>query len=114
MAIKAECQATRLVTETKQPYKFQLLYKPGKSNPAHSLSRHVSDIVQKSSREQRLAESIINYVSSTSAPKPGPIDVIRQHTSQDATLNQTLIQKYLTDVTCLRMSYQPVQIMTCY
>ena len=48
-----------------QPYKFELCFKPGKNNPADYLSRHVSDSVKQSSREQRLAESIINYVSST-------------------------------------------------
>ena len=73
-----------------QPYKFELCFKPGKNYPADYLSRHVSDSVKQSSREQRLAESIINYVSSTSAPKPVPIEVIRQHTTQDATLQAVM------------------------
>ena len=73
-----------------QPYKFELCYKPGKNNPADYLSRHTSDSGTQSSREQRLAESIINYVSSTSAPKPVPVEVIRQHTTQDATLQAVM------------------------
>ena len=36
------------------------------------------------------AESIINYVSSTSVPKPVPIEVIQQHTTQDVTLQAVM------------------------
>ena len=100
-----------------QTYKFELCFKSGKNNPADYLSRHVSDSIEQSSHAQRLAESIINYVLSTSAPKPVPIDVIRQHTTQDATLqavmkvftlvistyteiNPVLTGRYLANVLC--------------
>ena len=75
-----------------QPYTFNLIYKPGKSNPADYLSRHlpVGGKTLESSREQRLAESIVNYISVTSMPKPLPVEDVRSATLADETLQAVM------------------------
>ena len=74
-----------------QPYTFELIFRPGKSNPADYLSRHLSSAKPKlSSREQRLAESMVNYISATSAPKPLPLNDIREATLADDTLQAVM------------------------
>ena len=74
-----------------QPYTFELLYMPGSSNPADYLSRHVNHTKQPAnSREQKFAEHLVNYLSTTSAPKPLPLYEIQKATCEDATLQAVM------------------------
>lgn len=76
-----------------QPYCFELVFRPGKENPADYLSRHThtEESRQKSSsREQRLAERIVCYVATNAAPKPLPIEKIKEATLDDPTLQAVM------------------------
>jgi hypothetical protein len=100
-----------------QPYTFDLIYKPGKSNPADYLSRHVpATATPESSREQRLAESIVSYVSMHAAPKPLPLEEIQSATLADDTLQA--VMSSLRDGKWYRHKMRPgvdhLTFTTCY
>ena len=72
-----------------QPYDFELVYKPGSSNPADYLSRHVRDKLLHS-KEEEFAESYVSYISSTSVPKSMSLEDIKLATQNDPTLRAVI------------------------
>ena len=69
-----------------QPYQLTLKYRRGSENPADYLSRHPSKHTTKASRQQKVAEEYINYLTTTSAPKALRIQDIEEETRKDPTL----------------------------
>lgn len=72
-------------------FKFQLLYKPGNVNPADYMSRHVPMQSRQSSREQELAEQMVQYISITSCPKPISLEEVKMATKEDKTLQTVML-----------------------
>ena len=68
-----------------QPYKMEVIYKPGKDNPADYLSRHpIAGTV--SSREEKAAEEFVRFVTDTNTPAAITTEDIQRATTSDSTL----------------------------
>jgi hypothetical protein len=63
-----------------QPYLFDIIHRPGTSNPADYLSRHINGNTPKSTKEEALAERVINYICDSSIPKPIKPDELEKAT----------------------------------
>ena len=72
-----------------QPYDATVLYQAGADNPADYLSRHPT-YSGPSSREEKIAEEYINYISATSVPKAMSLESVRAETLRDCTLQAVL------------------------
>ena len=69
-----------------QPYNFTVMYRAGKDNPADYMSRHTSITTQQSSREAKVAEEYINFVTTNAVPKALSVDEIKSATKGDSSL----------------------------
>lgn len=69
-----------------QPYQLTVRYRKGEGNPADYLSRHPSKQPTTASREQKIAEEYVNYITMTSTPKALTVHEIEEATKVDATL----------------------------
>ena len=65
-----------------QQHDFQVIYKKGNDNPADFLSRHPQPKVPKCS----IAEEYMNFMTVNAAEAAIPLEVIKEHTSNDSTL----------------------------
>lgn len=74
-----------------QPYNATVVYRPGSDNPADFLSRHPCQQTRQTSREEKVAEEFIDYISINSVPKAMSIEQVRCATMADATL-QAVVQ----------------------
>ena len=63
-----------------QPYTFNVVYKPGATNPADYLSRRP---IQLNRKQQHLTEEYVNFIASNSIPKPMTMDEIITATNLD-------------------------------
>jgi len=78
------------------PYRFRVIHRPGKSNPADYLSRHTGDTPSTDyDRSARVAEEYINMMTDCSVPKTMGLDEIREATRADPTLQQ--LQRMIHD-----------------
>lgn len=73
-----------------QEYTYILEYQPGKQNPADYLSRHPLPCTRQSTREEKMAEEHINFISEHATPKTILLGDIKAETLKDETL-QTCI-----------------------
>ena len=78
-----------------QPYNATVIYRPGSDNPADFLSRHPYKGANRTSREEKVAEEFVNYVTTNSVPKAMAIEHVRRETLVDPTL-QAVIQALRT------------------
>ena len=69
-----------------QPYDATVKYRAGADNPADYLSRHPTRSIIQSSREDKIAEEYINYISTNCVPKAMSIESVRDATRSDVTL----------------------------
>ena len=77
-----------------QPYDVAIEYRPGHDNPADYMSRHPAKQNILSSREEKMAEDYVNFISQTSLPKAVTIEEVQSATAEDSTLQAviTMIQ----------------------
>ena len=87
-----------------QPYHFNVIYKPGATNPADYLSRHPAS--PRMSHQDRMAEEYVNFIERHTAPRAMPLDEIATATRTDKTLS--------TLVTCLRTNKWSTDILTSF
>ncbi|CAB4001194.1 Hypothetical predicted protein [Paramuricea clavata] len=87
-----------------QPYHFNVIYKPGATNPADYLSRHPAS--PRMSHPDRMAEEYVNFIERHTAPRAMPLDEIATATRADKTLS--------TLVTCLRTNKWSTDILTSF
>lgn len=78
-----------------QPYDATVVYRPGSDNPADFLSRHPCNGVRTSSREQKIAEEFVSYITANLVPKAMSVERVRRETLTDPTL-QAVIQSLIT------------------
>jgi transposase InsO family protein len=69
-----------------QPYDATVKYRAGADNPADYLSRHPTHSDMQSSREEKIAEEYVNYISTNCIPKAMSIESVRHATRTDITL----------------------------
>ena len=77
-----------------QPYDVAIEYRPGHDNPADYMSRHPAKQNILSSREEKMAEDYVNFISQTSLLKAVTIEEVQSATTEDGTLQAviTMIQ----------------------
>ena len=73
-----------------QPYNATVIYRPGSDNPADFLSRHPHKDANRASREEKVAEEFVNYVTINSVPKAMAIEHVRRETLVDPTLQAVM------------------------
>ena len=70
-------------------YKYTVIYKPGKNNPADFMSRH--PVGKPSKMDKRInAEDYVHLVNKYSVPKTMNLDTIQEATQNDATLQAVI------------------------
>ena len=70
-------------------YKYKVIYKPGKNNPADFMSRH--PVGKPSKMDKRInAEDYVHLVTKYSVPKTMNLDTIQEATQNDATLQAVI------------------------
>ena len=69
-----------------QPYQIKVHYRKGDGNPADYLSRHPSKQSIAASREEKIAEDYVNYITIASTPKALTVQEIEEATKADVTL----------------------------
>ena len=73
-----------------QPYDVTIEYRPGHDNPADYMSRHPTKQNILSSREEKIAEDYVNFISQTSLPKAVTIEEVQSATTEDSTLQAVI------------------------
>jgi transposase InsO family protein len=74
-----------------QAYDLVIKYRPGSTNPADYMSRHPTQEVVKSRREQKVAEEYVNFTANNATPRALSLEDIQYATAADQTL-QVAIQ----------------------
>ena len=74
-----------------QPYKVQIVYRPGSGNPADYMSGHLPRSRLKSSHKRQMADHYVNLVTLVATPSALNEEQVRKCTSDDPTL-QAVIQ----------------------
>ena len=74
-----------------QPYQVTVIYKNGEDNPADYMSRHPEKFTKLNSRQERIAEEFVDYISQTSTPKALKLEDIAKATLQDPTLQAVMV-----------------------
>jgi len=69
-----------------QPYQVTVKYRRGDINPADYLSRHPTKHAAETSRQQKVAEEYVSYLTANSTPKALKTQDIEAATQSDATL----------------------------
>ena len=72
-----------------QGYNMNIIFKPGKDNPADYMSRHPAQ-QQACSREEKIAEEYIQYLTDNSIPKAMSLQQVQEETRKDNTLQAVL------------------------
>ena len=76
-----------------QPYNLEIIYRPGKDNPADYMSRHPERDLTRATHHHRLsqqAETYINFIMAAAVPKAMTLEEIQTYTSKNATLQKVL------------------------
>ena len=73
-----------------QPYQVTVAYKKGEDSPADYMSRHPEKLTTPTSRQERVAEEFVDYISNTSTPKALKLEDIATATLQDPTLQAVM------------------------
>ena len=74
-----------------QSYDLTIIFRPGKDNPADYMSRHPATKDVRSSREEKIAEEYVEFISQTSVPSAITLEEVRAATTKDKVL-QTIIK----------------------
>ena len=74
-----------------QPYQVTVVYKNGEDNPADYMSRHPEKSTKSNSRQERIAEEFVDYISQTSTLKALKLEDIAKTTLQDLTLQAVMV-----------------------
>ena len=82
-----------------QPYNALIEYRPGHDNAADYMSRHPSKQNILSSREEKMAEDYVQFISQSSLPNALTIEEVQLATEQDSTL-QVVIKMIQTGKWC--------------
>ena len=69
-----------------QPYQVTVAYRRGEDNPADYMSRHPTKQQVSTSRQEKVAEEFVDYITQTSTPKALKIQDIEEATKRDPTL----------------------------
>ena len=69
-----------------QPYQVTVVYEQGEGNPADYMSRHPEKSTLSSSRQQRVAEEFVDYITHAAKPNALKLEDIAQATMKDPTL----------------------------
>ena len=69
-----------------QPYQLTVIYRPGDGNPADYMSRPPAKHSPTHSRQEKIAEEFVDYITSTSTPKALQLQNVAAVTKQDPTL----------------------------
>ena len=70
------------------PYRFRVIHRPGKDNPADYLPRHTGATPTDHDRSAQVAEDYLNMVTHCAVPKTRSLDEIRDATRAGQTLQQ--------------------------
>ena len=73
-----------------QEYDFIVEYRPGKDNPADYFSRHPVKTLNQSSREEKLAEEHINFVTANALLKTVSLEEIVNASQDDIVIQETM------------------------
>ena len=73
-----------------QPYDAVIKYSSGESNPADYLSRNPSFFKHVCSREEKVAEEYVNYLSDHCIPKAMSISEVKEATKRDKTMQAVM------------------------
>lgn len=73
-----------------QPYQPTIVYAPGSDNPADYTSRHPSKQTQPTSREEKVAEEYVNFISTHAVPKAISLEEVKRETLNDYTLQRVI------------------------
>ena len=73
-----------------QPYQPTILYAPGPDNPADYSSRHPRKHTQTTSREEKVAEEYINFISQNATPIAIDLEEVKRETLNDHTLQRVI------------------------
>ena len=74
-----------------RPYDLTIVFRPGKDNAADYMCRHPATKDVRSSREEKIAEEYVEFISQTSVPNAIALEEVRAATAKDKAL-QTLIE----------------------
>ena len=69
-----------------QPYDLTVVYRPGKEKPADYMSRHPVKQNVPSSREEKIAEEYVDFISQTSVPNAIVLEEVQAATKEDKAL----------------------------
>ena len=69
-----------------QPYQPNIIYAPGSNNPADYPSRHPCKQTRTTSREEKVAEEYINFISQHATPLAIDLEEVKRETLNDHTL----------------------------
>ena len=69
-----------------QPYQLTVIYQPDDGNPADYMSRHPAKRTPTHSRQEKIAEEFVDYITATSTPKALQLHDVKAATRQDPTL----------------------------
>ena len=69
-----------------QPYDLTVVYRPGKDKPADYMSRHPVKQNVPSSREEKIAEEYVDFISQTSVPNAIVLEEVQAATKEDKAL----------------------------
>ena len=69
-----------------QEYDLELVYKPGKFNPADYMSHHPLPSTRPASREEQAVEEYINFIAVNAVPKTVTFDQMKTATKDDLVL----------------------------
>ena len=73
-----------------QPYNATVVYKAGSDNPADYMSRHPYKSTGVASREEKVAEEYINFLTRAAIPKAMTLDELQSGTQSDPTLQAVI------------------------
>ena len=74
-----------------QPYDMQVIYEPGRNNPADYLSRHPADSsTDGSNRQEKVTEEYVQYVVERATPKAMTPEEVAEATANDPTLRTVM------------------------
>ncbi|KAK3731610.1 hypothetical protein QZH41_015863 [Actinostola sp. cb2023] len=73
-----------------QPYQPNKVYAPGPDNPADYMSRHPKKQIEVNSREEKIAEEYINFVSQHAVPIAIDLEEVKSATLNDHTLQRVI------------------------
>ncbi|KAK3742186.1 hypothetical protein QZH41_012077 [Actinostola sp. cb2023] len=73
-----------------QPYQPNVVYAPGPDNPADYMSRHPKKQIEVHSREEKIAEEYINFVSQHAVPIAIDLEEVKSATLNDHTLQRVI------------------------